>query len=244
MRSRAWLTLGRNVDGLGLCVRRLKILAWFYWTIGSRCEDCAPGFFGNPSDVGGACRPCHCHHNIDTTDPDACDKETGRCLRCLYHTEGEHCQRCRFGYYGDALQQDCRSKMRVPCACSLGGFPLSSSRGIPFFWYFFPLGIHLSLVQRGKIPLGKKKNATHLFFFSFFSLYPHFLAELKFQGMTQYLRETIKRKNCVAGPCHPIKCIDFIQVLPRKLWLARTWRSSMPCLVHALSATDGQSLLG
>ncbi|XP_002913688.2 laminin subunit beta-1 isoform X1 [Ailuropoda melanoleuca] len=87
--------------------------------IGSRCDDCAPGFFGNPSDVGGSCQPCLCHHNIDTTDPEACDKETGRCLRCLYHTEGEHCQLCRAGYYGDALQQDCRK-----CVCNyLGTMP-------------------------------------------------------------------------------------------------------------------------
>uniref|UniRef100_A0A452USH0 Laminin subunit beta-1 n=1 Tax=Ursus maritimus TaxID=29073 RepID=A0A452USH0_URSMA len=87
--------------------------------IGSRCDDCAPGFFGNPSDVGGSCQPCRCHHNIDTTDPEACDKETGRCLRCLYHTEGEHCQLCRAGYYGDALRQDCRK-----CVCNyLGTVP-------------------------------------------------------------------------------------------------------------------------
>ncbi|XP_029088828.1 laminin subunit beta-1 isoform X1 [Monodon monoceros] len=84
--------------------------------IGSRCDDCASGFFGNPSDVGGMCQPCRCHHNIDTTDPEACDKETGRCLKCLYHTEGEHCQLCRFGYYGDALQQDCRK-----CVCNYLG---------------------------------------------------------------------------------------------------------------------------
>lgn len=102
---------------------------WFYWTIGSRCDDCAAGFFGNPSEVGGMCQLCHCHHNIDTTDPEACDKETGRCLKCLYHTEGEHCQLCRYGYYGDALQQDCRSKMHVHFAYSLEWFPLPSMLG-------------------------------------------------------------------------------------------------------------------
>ncbi|XP_048195748.1 laminin subunit beta-1 isoform X1 [Perognathus longimembris pacificus] len=84
--------------------------------IGSRCEDCASGFFGNPSDIGGSCQPCQCHHNIDTTDPEACDKETGRCLKCLYHTEGDHCQLCRHGYYGDALRQDCRK-----CVCNYLG---------------------------------------------------------------------------------------------------------------------------
>ncbi|XP_005319496.2 laminin subunit beta-1 [Ictidomys tridecemlineatus] len=84
--------------------------------IGSRCEDCASGYFGNPSNVGGSCQPCQCHHNIDTTDPEACDKETGRCLKCLYHTEGDHCQFCRFGYYGDALRQDCRK-----CVCNYLG---------------------------------------------------------------------------------------------------------------------------
>uniref|UniRef100_A0A8I3WIT0 Laminin subunit beta-1 n=1 Tax=Callithrix jacchus TaxID=9483 RepID=A0A8I3WIT0_CALJA len=84
--------------------------------IGSRCDNCASGFFGNPLEVGGLCQPCQCHNNIDTTDPEACDKETGRCLKCLYHTEGEHCQFCRFGYYGDALRQDCRK-----CVCNYLG---------------------------------------------------------------------------------------------------------------------------
>uniref|UniRef100_A0A8C2NN27 Laminin subunit beta-1 n=1 Tax=Capra hircus TaxID=9925 RepID=A0A8C2NN27_CAPHI len=73
--------------------------------IGSRCDECASGFFGNPSDVGGTCQPCQCHHNIDTADPEACDKETGRCLKCLYHTEGERCQLCRFGYYGCSFSE-------------------------------------------------------------------------------------------------------------------------------------------
>nr|XP_013801983.1 PREDICTED: laminin subunit beta-1 [Apteryx mantelli mantelli] len=77
--------------------------------IGSRCDECAAGFFGSPGEVGGACQPCQCNGNIDTTDPEACDKETGTCVKCLYHTEGENCHLCKQGYYGSALQQDCRT---------------------------------------------------------------------------------------------------------------------------------------
>ncbi|XP_005377350.2 PREDICTED: laminin subunit beta-1 [Chinchilla lanigera] len=84
--------------------------------IGSRCDECASGFFGNPTDVGGSCQPCQCHHNIDASDPEACDKDTGRCLKCLYHTEGDRCQLCRSGYYGEALRQDCRK-----CVCNTLG---------------------------------------------------------------------------------------------------------------------------
>nr|XP_020633682.1 laminin subunit beta-1 [Pogona vitticeps] len=83
---------------------------------GSRCDECASSFFGNPEEVGGTCQPCQCSNNIDSTDPEACDKKTGLCLKCLYHTEGEHCQLCKHGYYGRALQQDCRK-----CVCNYLG---------------------------------------------------------------------------------------------------------------------------
>ncbi|XP_028601604.2 laminin subunit beta-1 [Podarcis muralis] len=83
---------------------------------GSRCGECASGFFGNPEDVGGICQPCQCNNNIDSTDPEACDKKTGLCLKCLYHTEGENCQLCKHGYYGRAVQQDCRK-----CVCNYLG---------------------------------------------------------------------------------------------------------------------------
>ena len=119
--------VGRNVGGPDLADSKPKAPRWCYWTTGPRCDACASGFFGNPSDVGGTCQPCQCHHNIDTADPEACDKETGRCLKCLYHTEGRHCQLCRFGYYGDALRQDCRSKMHAPSAPALEWLPLSRS---------------------------------------------------------------------------------------------------------------------
>ena len=94
--------------------------------------------------MGGSCQPCLCHHNIDTTDPEACDKETGRCLRCLYHTEGEHCQLCRAGYYGDALQQDCRSKPGFPLPAFRAISIAFSSIGGMFFRGLFYLGKHLS----------------------------------------------------------------------------------------------------
>uniref|UniRef100_A0A674ITP0 Laminin subunit beta 1 n=1 Tax=Terrapene triunguis TaxID=2587831 RepID=A0A674ITP0_9SAUR len=84
--------------------------------IGSRCDECASGFFGDPEETSGVCQPCQCNNNIDMTDPGACDKQSGKCLKCLYQTEGENCQLCKYGYYGHALQQDCRK-----CVCNYLG---------------------------------------------------------------------------------------------------------------------------
>ncbi|KAK7883977.1 hypothetical protein WMY93_027100 [Mugilogobius chulae] len=86
-----------------------------------RCDQCAPGHHGNPAAPGGHCEPCQCHNNIDMSDPQSCDRTTGQCLKCLYHTEGRSCDVCRRGYYGDASRRNCRK-----CTCNSLGTDSSS----------------------------------------------------------------------------------------------------------------------
>ncbi|KAM8861455.1 laminin subunit beta-1a [Synchiropus picturatus] len=88
---------------------------------GARCDECSPGYYGNPGEPGGQCQPCQCNNNIDMTDPESCDRRTGECLRCQYHSAGPSCQHCQVGYYGNALAQDCRK-----CVCDRQGSEASS----------------------------------------------------------------------------------------------------------------------
>uniref|UniRef100_T1GDC8 Laminin EGF-like domain-containing protein n=1 Tax=Megaselia scalaris TaxID=36166 RepID=T1GDC8_MEGSC len=83
---------------------------------GTKCEECADNYFGSPEIPGGSCELCDCNDNINPRDYGNCDAKTGTCLKCLYDTTGEHCEFCKDGFYGNALEKDCR-----PCECELLG---------------------------------------------------------------------------------------------------------------------------
>ncbi|XP_076613354.1 laminin subunit gamma-3 [Chaetodon auriga] len=90
---------------------------------GMRCQMCEDGYYGDPLGQSGAARQCvrcDCNGNVDFNAVGICDHITGRCLKCLGHTEGDHCQRCRRGFYGDALNQTAAQKCK-PCSCNPAG---------------------------------------------------------------------------------------------------------------------------
>ncbi|XP_030897810.1 laminin subunit beta-4-like [Leptonychotes weddellii] len=83
---------------------------------GKQCGECSAGFYGNPRISGASCQPCACHKNTDVTDPESCSRLTGECLKCLHNTQGPHCQFCKPGYFGSAVNQTCRR-----CSCHPSG---------------------------------------------------------------------------------------------------------------------------
>ncbi|XP_033845842.1 laminin subunit gamma-3 [Periophthalmus magnuspinnatus] len=90
---------------------------------GTRCQMCEDGYYGDPLGQSGHVRPCvrcECNDNVDVNALGTCDHITGRCLKCLGHTEGDHCERCQPGFYGDALNQTVFEKCK-PCRCNPGG---------------------------------------------------------------------------------------------------------------------------
>ncbi|KAM9306899.1 laminin subunit gamma-3 [Pholidichthys leucotaenia] len=90
---------------------------------GMRCQMCEDGYYGDPLGRSGPARPCSrcdCNGNVDFNAVGTCDHATGRCLKCLGHTEGDRCERCRRGFYGDARNQTADQKCR-PCNCNPAG---------------------------------------------------------------------------------------------------------------------------
>ncbi|XP_037959538.1 laminin subunit beta-1 [Teleopsis dalmanni] len=83
---------------------------------GPRCDICADNYFGDAASLGGSCEKCECSKNTDLYDTGNCDRRTGKCLKCLYNTTGDHCELCRDSFFGDALNQNC-----VPCDCDVLG---------------------------------------------------------------------------------------------------------------------------
>ncbi|XP_053208622.1 laminin subunit beta-1-like [Panonychus citri] len=92
--------------------------------IGERCDQCDENYFVSDtpiiSETGtleiNKCLPCNCSNNIDISTPGNCDRRTGACLKCLYNTEGDHCERCQKGFFGNASDTPCKK-----CVCSAVG---------------------------------------------------------------------------------------------------------------------------
>ncbi|XP_076014828.1 laminin subunit gamma-3 isoform X2 [Genypterus blacodes] len=90
---------------------------------GMRCQMCEDGYYGDPLGQSGPVQPCmrcECNGNVDFNALGVCDHITGRCRKCQGHTEGDHCESCRRGYYGDALNQTAGQKCKS-CSCSPAG---------------------------------------------------------------------------------------------------------------------------
>ncbi|KAJ8016910.1 hypothetical protein DPEC_G00012250 [Dallia pectoralis] len=78
---------------------------------GLSCQDCAPGY----SRTGGGLYLGHCELCECNGHSDSCHPETGICTNCLHHTQGELCEQCVSGFFGDPTSgtpEDCQ-----PCAC-------------------------------------------------------------------------------------------------------------------------------
>uniref|UniRef100_A0A914HKE2 Uncharacterized protein n=1 Tax=Globodera rostochiensis TaxID=31243 RepID=A0A914HKE2_GLORO len=81
---------------------------------GPSCQECAQGYYRLPAQHGthltGACIPCQCHGHSGT-----CDPQTGICLNCQHNTDGEYCERCSEGFYGNATTGSAAACLRCPC---------------------------------------------------------------------------------------------------------------------------------
>uniref|UniRef100_A0A3B5MAA9 Uncharacterized protein n=1 Tax=Xiphophorus couchianus TaxID=32473 RepID=A0A3B5MAA9_9TELE len=79
---------------------------------GASCQvDCDVGYARTTSGLYlGTCERCNCNGYASS-----CDPETGRCLQCLHNTDGERCEKCLSGFYGDPTRGGPVPCKRCPC---------------------------------------------------------------------------------------------------------------------------------
>ncbi|XP_050791374.1 netrin-4 isoform X2 [Gopherus flavomarginatus] len=109
-------------------------------TAGHHCQHCAPLYNDQPWQAANGktgapkeCRSCKCNGHADMChfDMDAWlasgNRSGGVCDNCQHNTEGQHCQRCKPGFY-----RDLRRPFSVPDACKLCSCHPVGSAMLPF----------------------------------------------------------------------------------------------------------------
>ncbi|XP_052523348.1 netrin-4 isoform X2 [Tympanuchus pallidicinctus] len=99
-------------------------------TAGPHCQHCAPLYNDRPWQAAdgktGApreCQSCKCNGHADTChfDMDAWlasgNRSGGVCDNCQHNTEGQHCQRCKPGFYRDLRKPFSAPDACKPCSC-------------------------------------------------------------------------------------------------------------------------------
>jgi len=83
---------------------------------GTRCNQCADNYYGNPEMPNGECVNCDCNENWKQDAEGNCDPNSGVCLKCIFDTEGDHCEHCKAGFFGNAVGGMCSE-----CECNMLG---------------------------------------------------------------------------------------------------------------------------
>lgn len=72
-------------------------------TKGNLCDVCDDGYYELERSTSNLiCEKCKCNENIDVNAVGNCDTD-GKCLRCVYNTTGDQCEKCLPSYWGNAL---------------------------------------------------------------------------------------------------------------------------------------------